>query len=70
MKVYVTPGVWQFIKTAWRRATCRHTHLFTAPLPGAYWYYCGEDRSKGPHNTLRFVGCYICGAIRVEDFGA
>ena len=51
-----------------KQLRCKHTHTFTAPIQEATWFSSG--RRKGGHNTLRLRGCYVCGYVTVEDFGA
>ena len=51
-----------------KQLRCKHTHTFTSPIEGARWY--SDGAYKGHHNTLRLRGCYVCGYVTVEDFGA
>lgn len=48
---------------------CEHTHTFEFYLPeDTTWFFKGERR--GEHSQLLFEGCYLCGKVRVRDWGA
>jgi len=51
-----------------RQLLCKHTHTFQYYLPEVDWFYKGGKR--GEHNQLVLEGCYICGKVKVRDWGA
>jgi hypothetical protein len=57
------------LRRLWWELRCEHTHTFVWLLPAdAQWE--SEGKRMGPHKTLRLRGCYLCGRIWVEDWGA
>jgi len=68
----IEAGLWANIfyrlRKLWRELRCKHTHTFTAGIDKATWFSSGK--LMGSHTQLRLRGCYLCGQLRVEDFGA
>jgi hypothetical protein len=56
------------LRRMWVELNCKHTHTFTSCLENASWFASLDAR--GNHKQLRLVGCYLCGRIWVEDYGA
>ena len=50
------------------RLFCNHSHTFRAKCEGAFWFSNGK--SQGPHRTIQICGCYKCGKVWCEDYGA
>lgn len=46
---------------------CEHTHTFSYQLPSVPWFYKGKE--QGTHGQLKIVGCYLCGKLKIVDWG-